>query len=180
MNPDCARYWAMLDQATRERSHPMRLGALATTNGEQPGVRMVVLRRVNPEQAQLSAYTDSRSGKAQALGLRTAAEWMFYDAQVGLQLRFAGDASLDQLGPDADAAWAALHPGQRREYRLATAPGTPRDETAAALADAEARQHFAVLTLQVDQLDMLSLDRGGHARTRFSRHRLWAPEALTP
>ncbi|MEN8820221.1 MAG: pyridoxamine 5'-phosphate oxidase family protein [Abyssibacter sp.] len=180
MNPAGAAYWRQLARAATERGHPMRVGALATVHDGQPQVRMVVLRSVDIDHAVLCAYTDRRSGKVAALKQAARAEWMFYDSGAGLQLRLAGPAEVHQQGDAVDAAWAGLHAGQRREYQMATAPGTPLKQGAASVSDTTARQHFAVLSLHADRLDVLQLERQQHHRTRFCRHSQWAPEALTP
>lgn len=180
MNPAGAAYWRQLARAATERGHPMRVGALATLQDDQPQVRMVVLRSVDIDLAVLCAYTDRRSDKVAALQHAARAEWMFYDAEAGLQLRVAGIAEVHLQGDAVDAAWAGLHAGQRREYQMATAPGTPLEQGAESVSEAAARQHFAVLSLHADRLDVLELQRQQHRRTRFCRHSQWAPEALTP
>ena len=67
MNPAGAAYWRQLVRAATERGHPMRVGALATLQDDQPQVRMVVLRSVDIDLAVLCAYTDRRSDKVAAL-----------------------------------------------------------------------------------------------------------------
>jgi hypothetical protein len=105
---------------------------------------------------------------------------LFYDKSAKIQIRVRGTGRVETSGPVADAAWAAGTNFARRCY-LGEGPGSVSDvptsglppEFEGAEPDDEqlipARENFAVLLIDVLEVDWLYLAHTGHVRAQFTR-----------
>lgn len=157
--------WNALLQGASDRGHAFRTGGLATVAHGHPEVRTVVLRRAEPRRRTLWFHTDRRSAKVAQLRDDPRVSWLFWDPLRRIQLRCRGRARLTTTEAECGAHWDSLHPGARREYEHATAPGEPLSTPGAIDESPEsARNAFLPICCTVDQIDWLRLDRVGHQR----------------
>lgn len=158
--------WQELATATRERGHGWRVMTLATIAGERADARSVVLREVDAAQRTVVFYTDARSPKVEQVRTHpqgTAVGWCpGLSWQVRLHVRLAIEAHT----PGTQQRWSRLQmtPGAQ-DYMSPLAPGHTL------LADpgleSGAREHFALLSAQVEAVDWLELHADGHRRAVF-------------
>ncbi len=166
--------WALLEQGVADRRAAARTVTLATsTAAGTPAVRTLVLRGCDAQQRVLLLHTDRRSPKFIELLQAPRCSLLVYDREQKIQLRMEALTSLHTDDSLADAQWAATRPLSRRGYGIASAPGLPIAQPAAAgvaLDDVpaiEQRAHFAVIRAQIVGLEWLYLSAGGHRRAQF-------------
>ena len=165
--------WARLLAGARGRDDPFHQGVLANAAGDGPQARYAVLRAVDPDAATVAFHTDRRSPKLAQLQADPRVGWCFLGH--GEQLRLRGRVALHLDDPAADAAWAACGRASRATYTVPLAPGSPIDDPAAgnrpnpadAATLAAARMNFALVRVQLEALDWLSLAASGHRRAVF-------------
>lgn len=167
-----AAFWRDLSDAIDDRDSPFRTPVLATVEANgAPSARIVVLRAVAAETAELGFHSDHRAAKVRALSDTPRAAVTFWHPSLRVQYRVEGAARIETSGARVDAAWDATPEPSRWSYGGAPAPGveiaTP-DVFAHAHTDAEARRAFAIVTLQVTSLDRLELSTPRHRRAVFT------------
>lgn len=167
-----------LSGATRERGAAMHTAIVGTADGD---LRVMVLRAADPALAELRLHTDMRCPKVAVIDAQPAVSLLAYDPAAKLQIRARGVGRIERRGPVADAAWAAASRYARRCYLAQAAPGTPVNAPTSGLpAEVEgihptdeqllpARENFAVLLIELQQLDWLYLAHDGHRRAQFTR-----------
>jgi len=177
-----------LVRATVDRKHPWRVTGFCTAGADGPAARHVILRKGFPSERRLVFFTDRRSAKVVDIARCARVELLFWNPQHSVQLRARGLAALETRTAETAAWWATVPEHARRDYGSAAAPGTPvRREDPAGGGDeidlTTAREHFAVIEVRVDALEVLTLDRERHQRSRFRWQEAdceWTSETLVP
>ena len=165
--------WAAFEAGAAPGRAAFSMVAAATTdpNG-RPEARTVVLRRANRGQRRLAFYTDLRSTKIAALRASPRIVILGYDPAAGFQARAEGAALIYEDGAEKAAAWRGVAAHSRLTYRHAHAPGapvtSPEDGFSHRGGEAEAFARFAVVSIDVDALDILRLSEAGHRRAAFA------------
>lgn len=183
--------WLRLERGVRERHDPFHLGVLCSLGANGPEARTVVLRHADRGRAVLHAHTDLRAPKVAELRADPRITWVGFGEQV--QIRARGRAAIHHDDAVAEAAWAATGPSSRRCYLADTAPSTVLERSRSTLPEAlqarrpeaeetqPGRAHFAVIRMQLEQIDWLHLDSNGHRRALFrgsGGH--WAGQWIAP
>jgi len=179
--------WQLLQQAVKDRRHPMHLGTFATVRNGMPEVRTVVLRGVCKDARQLFCHTDIRSAKIGDLRTNPNCAWLFYHPELKIQLRFVGKATVWHQTPLSEERWQRTQLMSRRCYATLLPPGTLVSEPTSGLPDylierspteeesEIGKENFAVVETKVHALDWLRLDAKGHRRAKFE----WENEQLS-
>ena len=164
---------ARLAQAAKDRRSPMHTPVVATADAD---ARVMVLRAFEPWS--LRFHTDARAPKVSVIEDDPRVGVLFYDKSEKVQIRVRGTARIERDGPIADAAWAASANFARRCY-LGDGPGTVADAASSGLPEAfegeepsdaqlvPARENFAVLLVELHELDWFYLAHDGHRRALF-------------
>lgn len=183
--------WAMLDDldqvladmakrladAAQDRRSPMHMPVVGTHDGD---VRMMVLRDFDPQNWRLRFHTDARAPKCAVIGDGSQVSVLGFDPEDHVQLRLRGEGRVKRDGQVADAAWEHSTNFARRCY-LGDGPGAgsdlptsglppqfegidPNDEDLVA-----ARANFAVVLVELRELDWFCLAHTGHRRAQFAR-----------
>lgn len=148
-------------------------------NDSRSRLRTVVLRKADGQRHCLYCYTDRRSVKARQLQEQEVLTWLFWDSDTGLQ--FTGSGPTHWLTrQQANALFADLPKHSRKAYATLSPPSThlqhassglPLDWDERSLAETDyARQNFGVLVTELDQAEILKLDRKGNLRLLASRN----------
>lgn len=171
--------WAKLSAATADSTNPWRLPVLATTDTATPRVRTIVLRDVDRATRTLFLHTDVRSPKVRHIEKQNTVGLAFYDHSSGLQLVVHGLATVHTSESLADEHWSKTPASSRRAYLAPHTPGTPCESPSINLpahvagrvpTEEElkpARVNFAVLSVRVEHIDWLRLERDGNTRALF-------------
>jgi hypothetical protein len=158
--------WIELGHAAHDREHPWRVMTLATAGGAGADARCVVLRDVNAATQELVFYTDGRSPKVAQMRANPHGVLVGWWPRPGWQLRLRVTLDIQTAGPDVSSRWAQvkLSPAAQ-DYLAALPPGTAVDRYQP---ERGSREHFAVVTAHVDQIDWMELHADGHRRARLA------------
>ena len=166
-----------LSECAQDRRSAMHTPVVATADAD---ARVMVLRDFDTDSWTLRFHTDARAPKCALIGAGAPVGVLFYDRDARLQLRCRGTGRIEGYGPIADAAWEESTTFARRCY-MGEGPGTPSDEPTSGLPDwiegeqpteeqvAPVRDHFAVLLVELAEVDWFSLSNDGHRRAVVTR-----------
>jgi pyridoxamine 5'-phosphate oxidase len=189
-----ANIWQRLVRGKADRHSPFHTPVVASVNAlGVPQQRVMVLRKVDQSAGTLRFHTDVRTPKFDQLIENTAISVIGYDAGAKIQIRIAGKARVTSQGIEADAAWEASAPSSRRCYLAEMPPGTHievptsglplhvEDRVPTVTETLPARRNFAVLIVEIDQIEWLYLASDGHRRAVFTRIvDSWSGQWLVP
>ena len=163
--------------AALDRKSPMHTPVIVTADVD---ARVMVLRAFDMAQWTLRLHTDTRAPKADAIATDPRVAAVFYDKGAKIQIRLRGTGRIETQGPVADAAWVASTNFARRCY-LGDGPGAASDVPTSGLPPEfeggepddmqldPARENFAVLLIDIAEVDWLYLAHTGHVRAQFTR-----------
>ena len=172
-----------LVRAQHDRHSAFRAPVLATIGlSGVPEARTVVLRRFDRVNSEAHIYTDARSPKVAEIRASPAVSLLFWDKGASLQVRASGVASVMTDGADIDEAKSKLPENVNGDYARTSPPGSPADDPVAARKTAaDTPVHFARITIGIDRLDLLELDRNGHKRAVFNcSGEVWTGQWVVP
>ncbi|GMN02756.1 pyridoxamine 5'-phosphate oxidase family protein [Erythrobacter sp. MTPC3] len=166
-----------LIRGAKDRKVPMHSPVVVTSDVD---ARVMVLRDFDRSTWTLRFHTDARAPKAKVIAADPQMAVLLYDKGAKIQIRAKGIGRIEQSGPVADAAWNDATNFARRCY-LGDGPGSASVAPTSGLPDwaegiqptdeqiAPARENFAVLLIELQQIDWLYLANSGHQRAQFAR-----------
>ncbi|WP_265562735.1 pyridoxamine 5'-phosphate oxidase family protein [Sphingomicrobium arenosum] len=168
-----------LEEGARNRRSAMHLPVVATADAD---ARVMVLRHVDREHVEMRFHTDARAPKTAAIASDPRIGLLCYDADARVQLRLRGTGRIETEGAEVEAAWEESSNFARRCYlaphppssaHAAPLPNLPDDvresEPDEARLNHEARAHFAILKVRLEEIDWFSLAHDGHRRALWRR-----------
>lgn len=165
-----------LVRAAKDRRSPMHVPAVVTSDVD---ARKMVLRQFDPEAWTLRFHTDTRAPKVATIEADPRMAVLFYDKDEKIQIRARGRGRVLRDGAVSETAWNASDNFARRCY-LGEGPGALSDAATSGLpAEFEgveptheqlipARVNFAVLLIELVELDWFYLAHTGHIRAQFT------------
>lgn len=173
-----AQAWHRLVRGVHDRHAAARHPTLATVSADGlPQLRTVVLRHADPVTASVHLHTNRYSPKVAELLAAPVAALHVWDARARLQLRLQAQVGVAS-GEVVDEAWARVPVGSRSVYCRSAVPGQPIPDALAYLQEPDP-DAFSVITLRLDQLDVLHLGPL-HRRGVFQRADGWTGRWVTP
>ena len=146
-----------------------------------PRVRTLVFRGWSGA-AQLELYTDGRSSKTAELTHQSQVELCWLLSKAKQQYRLRGTAvqvaaAADQsqwrsLSPSGRALWGWPHPGQPFQSEAPFPQELPED--------APIPEHFIVVQISIQQVELLDLSHHPHQRLRWRHDDGWREQRLNP
>lgn len=176
LEKDC---WNRLINGANKRRDSFQTPCIATVNNGEISMRTVVLRKANPFSRELRFHTDIRSPKWKELGISNSISALFYNASSRIQLRIKGKAILHFNNDISLDAWQKTSLSSRRCYLTQLNPSSFSDIPSSGLSeqieqknftleDSEVGQfNFGVVSIEVDSIEWLWLNREGHRRAFF-------------
>lgn len=178
------RIWSELETAAQPRrvddpaAHEWRTVVLATVDGHAPDARTLVLREVDARERQLVFYTDARSPKVRQIEASPLGALMCWSRDLDWQLRMTVRLAVQTSGLAVSSRWARLHMSRAAHDYLSMHPPGHRLESAEdgglpvaaeplPAPDLGTRNHFAMITALVEEIDWLELHGEGHRRAIF-------------
>lgn len=162
-----ARIWHELVRAAVDRSHAWRTAVLATVDAQgEADARSVVIREVDASRRELVFFADARSPKITQFKTRPQGTMVMWSPELGWQLRLRLTLRVNTSGLVVSSRWARLKMTPAAyDYLSPLPPGSPVAHPAPVRGT---REHFAVVTAQVQALDWLCLRSTGQRRALFS------------
>ncbi len=175
-----------LEEAKRElvnghakKRHPFRYFVLATSDGNNPRLRTVVLRKTFSDLS-LLCFTDDRTQKVSDIKHNPAFSALFYNPKKQLQIRLEGTAALITDSTQIESYWHTVQASSRKDYTTNRSPGTPIAAPEAVNYSSE-EQHFCAIKLLPNTMEYLQLSRPNHIRVLFSKQdQDWSGQFLVP
>ena len=165
-----------------DSKHPYRFITLSTMGKDQIRSRWVVLRKVDDD-LKLYIYSDYRTKKIRDIEERSMAQVLLYHDKKKLQIRMQGNAKVHHQNDLAKTHWKNVQGIGKRAYTPLIAPGNPidRPEEAHKWPDNYSDKHFALVTFEPLELDVLQLNRMEHLRARFRKKgKEWTKTWVSP
>ena len=170
--------WSLLQHGTTDRRSAFHAPAVASIGVDgAPRQRTMVLRKVDPIKRTLRFNTDARSQKWQELVQLPHVSVLAYSAWDKVQVRLSGFATLDRHSELAERVWTSMRDQSRVAYAQPDAPGAtieapdgyvpPLELRVGDAAATVAREHFCLLTVEVETLDWVYLNLCGNRRAQF-------------
>lgn len=161
--------WSYANEGARMRDNAMSWPVFVT-NG--PGARTVALRTCDPEKRLFTFHTDRRSRKVRQLEENPRSLWLAFDRKINQQFQFFGATTIHTDDDFADSIWEREAPEELAFYfkkvlpaQKLEAPGTGMDFDN--ITEEEARQNFAALRTEIDEIIWQHLHPEGEYRARF-------------
>ncbi|MEF7614758.1 pyridoxamine 5'-phosphate oxidase family protein [Aquincola sp. MAHUQ-54] len=160
-----AACWQELERAASDRQHAWRLMTLATVNGDEADARTIVLREAHRASQSLVFYSDARAGKVRQIEQQPKGTLVMWSSELGWQLRLRVRMQVATSGADVTSRWAQVRlTSAAADYLAGAAPGSALSPL---VPERATREHFAVVTAQVQSLDWMELHPDGHRRALF-------------
>lgn len=162
-----------LAKGASSRHSAFHMPVIGTGDGD---MRTMVLRGFDAESWTLRLHTDARSPKVDVIAADSRVAFLAYDPKAHIQLRLRGAGRIETDTPAADAAWAEATNFGKRCYLAEDAPGAIVTAPTSGLPEwaegiqptddqvAPARENFAILLIEVEEIDWLYLANDGHRR----------------
>ena len=168
-----------LHRGALDPKHPFRYLTLATSGGQFPEVRTVVLRQLTVD-FQFLVFTDFRSSKVQELATTPQVSLLFYHPRKQLQVRIKALAAVHSQDELADSLWAPISEKRRTEYQSKLSPATRILTPREGWVISEDRSFFSVIKFSPQSIDVLQLSREGHLRLQYDLDSKWEGTWLVP
>ena len=178
-----------LVRAARDRKSPMHIPAVVTSDVDARGM---VLREFDSAASTLRFHTDTRAPKVAAIESDPRMAVLFYDKGAKIQIRARGSGRILREDAVTKAAWENGSNFARRCY-LGDGPGVVSDAPTSGLPGelegieptdeqlVPAWENFAVLLVELQELDWLYLAHTGHVRAQFTRDGAdWSGKWVSP
>jgi hypothetical protein len=170
-----AALWRELAACVGDKRHPWRTAVLATVagSGDTAGAdaRIVVLREVRQDAREMLLYTDDRSDKAMQVRAHKQGTLVMWSPALSWQLRCRVHLRIEDSGIDVTSRWARIRMSpSAQDYLSPLPPGAPLDMVAQA---GGKREHFAVITATITEMDWLELHPDGNRRASFTPAGRW-------
>lgn len=169
--------WHLLGQSVKTSKSALHQGNIATINNNFPEQRTVILRKVDSDAKMLRFHTDIRSEKITHIKNNNAVSWLFYDAELKLQLRIYSKANIHYDNEIANLAWENSRLPSKMCY-------TTQAKSGSIIAEPEfidvnkkdfepelldfARKNFCVIETKAFAMDFVFLNAKGNKRGFFN------------
>lgn len=168
--------WQLLEQSAQSHKTPFHSGVVATVEDGLPQMRTVILRRAEAAVRKLCFHTDARSPKVMQLKREPRMSWLFYSAELRVQLRLQATAVVHYDDEVANYGWERSRLSSRLCYTTSSAAGTllptpelinvNRTEVEPELIEI-AWKNFCVIETVVQKMDWVFLNKEGNRRALF-------------
>lgn len=173
---DC---WERIYAGSRSAKHPFHLVTLSTVDVNEPAIRTVVLREVNPIEKTLNIHTDYRSPKVKQIQDNPMVAILLYDFESRIQIRLKAIVTVHYKDSVCENAWNKSRLESKKCYLTHSSPssvinipddGLPKNLTVKDLTTENVQpgfDNFVVLQAKVVELDWLYLNHKGHRRALY-------------
>ncbi len=172
---------SLLIRGAKDRKSPAHHAIVGSLGPDgYPEQRVMILRAVDWENRTVRFHTDARSAKVGQYQDNQTASVLIYDPGKKIQLRLKGTVRIETDGSACEQAWTNSTTFARRCYMAEASPGTASDLPTSGLPHwieglqpnedqvTPARENFAILLIQFDQIEWLYLVNSGHRRARWT------------
>ena len=185
----------MMEQGVSSRKnqyHSLYFSYIANT---KPQTTTMVPRKINPLTGKLNCHTDIRSRKIECLKKNPNVALLLWCRDQKTQLRMNGTVEIHHQDDTAKAIWNSVRPMSKVCYCADIAPSTQSSEQTSGFSTNQwlkrhdiietdfAYMHFAILSIQLEEIERLDLSAAGHFKIQFHRDEgknTWTHQWLAP
>ena len=170
-----------LVRGVKDRKHGFHTPVFSNINFEgSVESRVVVLRNFDPNNMLLNFHSDFRSPKVLSLKSNNKSLFVFYDYKLKIQLRIKTVSLINNQNTISKDMWDKTKLYSRKCYLTEKAPSSitnlPEDGIDKSLQGKEPNKdesekgynNFTVIQNQIQQIDWLYLEAGGHRRLKIT------------
>lgn len=144
-----------------------------------PGLRTVILRDANFDQATVSFVTDNRSTKVKEIRRDPRVSAIAYDLESRVQIKLVDTAAIVEDEDTRRAMWQRLRPHTRKQFESDLPPGISLDSDDGTSmgweddgkAPKDPYERFAVVAITITSAEWLDVSGEDHMRYAFYRDR---------
>ncbi|QCK15780.1 pyridoxamine 5'-phosphate oxidase family protein [Mangrovivirga cuniculi] len=142
---------------------------LSTVNNDNPDQRYVVLRKFIPEEKKAFIYTDIRSDKIEQIKVNSNVSVLTYGKSNKCQVKLTGTCSIHHNNDISKMHFVNLN-GGKESYNTENSPGEKKDkyDSTQKFKSEFDDEYFAVLEVNVSEMEVLQLNNDGHIRCLFN------------
>ena len=173
--------WRLLLEGASDRKSPLHTPTVATVRSDgAPSQRVMVLREAIQETRTVRFHTDYRASKVADIKQNLPTSILCYHRDAKIQLRLSGTGRVEHDSTACDAAWNEATLYGKRCYLADPAPGTIVETPISGLDPSmegrkpeafevvPARDNFAIILIEIRQIEWLYLAHTGHRRAVFA------------
>lgn len=158
-----------LKDAAGQVGHAFRTLVLGTLNGNKPELRTIILRDFLADPYRLVFFTHGKSPKVAHIRNNPETACSVYDPVSASQLRINGKTVVHQADEVARHYWPMVPPARYADYKPHIAPGDPLTTTSIPETSLPPNSFFAVLIMEIQEIDILLIRPEGHKRAYFKK-----------
>ncbi|MCX2745348.1 pyridoxamine 5'-phosphate oxidase family protein [Mangrovivirga sp. M17] len=157
-----------LQRAGEDNRSEFHFVILSTVNRQTPDSRYVVLRKFIPEERKAFIYTDIRSDKIEQIKGNYNVSILTYGKNNRCQVKLTGTCIIHHKDEISRNYYNSLSDG-KESYNSKNPPGTKKENHQATqeLKDEFDDEYFAVLEVNISQIEVLQLNKERHIRCLF-------------
>ena len=183
--------WSLLERATADPKSHFRTITLASSTAGDVFARIVILRKADRSIPRMICHTDARSGKIDQIKGAPKVAILCWDPRKQLQVRIQANATVHYKDELADQEWQRLGENSKKNYSSQLDPGLYVNTFQEGIdayrlvhgTDVDPRlwkAHFAVISMDIQSLEWLWLDRSGHRRAIYTKEGNWEGRWMVP
>lgn len=157
-------FWQSLCDGCINRHSDYHLMTIGYCRDDTPHQSTVVLRGSDPSEQSLSFHTDFRSSKIDSLAKSPKLSSLFYSKVDKCQLKLTGIATIHHRNALTEQRWQQARPMSKVCYQQKGEPGSLFSAKKVIKEESDGYDNFAVISLQVEQIDILLLNAKGNRR----------------
>jgi pyridoxine/pyridoxamine 5'-phosphate oxidase len=174
--------WTALEKAVVDRKSSFHTFSLATVNNGIADNRTVVLRGCNKKMMTLTFNTNNSSDKISHISKNNSVSALFYDKDEKIQIRFIGNATINNNNKYCQDKWENMSKQSRACYFQTVNPGRTIEHPSIVKSkyNEEMSENFTIVDISISSIDWLYLSATGHSRAKYTKENGYEGEWIAP
>ena len=170
------KLWSLLERAVNDRNSEFRTPVFICGDKDNLDGRVVVLRKVDPNNFYVQFHSDIRSTKIEMIKNNPNCSLLFYGKKEKIQLRMKINCEINFKNKTTKESWDKTGHISRKCYLVTNGPGTKSEKPTSGLNDKfdnfdftkeeseEGYKNFCVVKCDIKSIEWLYLAAKGHRR----------------
>ena len=174
--------WKSLDKGVKDRFSDYHTFSLATSSKNIAEIRTVVLRGYDRQNQSIIFHTNNLTNKINEIKNNPSVGALFYDRKGKIQIRFNGDAVINNMDQYCKERWNKMSAQSQECYYQNISPGQNIEspEIVKNKLENKLSKNFTVITINISKIDWLYLSSKGHTRVKFLKNDGFTGQWIAP
>ena len=174
--------WKSLDKGVKDRFSDYHTFSLATSSKNIAEIRTVVLRGYDRQNQSIIFHTNNLTNKINEIKNNPSVGALFYDRKGKIQIRFNGDAVINNMDQYCKERWNKMSAQSQECYYQNISPGQniKSPEIVKNKLENKLSKTFTVITINLSKIDWLYLSSKGHTRVKFLKNDGFTGQWIAP